>query len=119
MERNVIKRPFCLFQQYRNARYDSAVPCWNQTYYVRGTILRAQEVKQIAQHASRGAPNVEALVRHGVERAPPAGQFHRQALVVQAIHQESSGTSKISATSDGSARSANGGVTRPTTGVTW
>ena len=62
--------------------------CALPIYYVRGAILRPQEVKQVAQHAGRGAPDVEALVGHGVEGTPSAWQFHRQALVIDAIHEE-------------------------------
>jgi hypothetical protein len=107
MERNVIKRP--LVQQYRNARYDSAVQC---------DPTCAQEMEQIAQHAGRGAPDVKALVRHGVEAAPSAGNSTDRRWWLTPSMRKASGTSKISATSAGSARSLNGGCTRPTTGVT-
>src|SRR5450830_1807499 len=47
-----------------------------------------QEVKQVAQHACRRAPDKESLVGHGIEGTAPGRQFHGQALMMRAIHQE-------------------------------
>src|SRR5471032_2705279 len=97
-------------------RYDSAVQCRNQTYC--SETLCPQEMKKVAQHARRRAPDVVAIIRHGVERAASVRAGEGLALVVGAVHQKASGTSKISATSEASAASSNGGAISATTGVT-